>query len=450
MTDKSFAGKEDNNETKKSPIVVGLDIGTTKIACFVGRKNEHNKIEIIAMGKSESLGVGRGVVENIDKTVKSILSAVEITEENQEGRLKIVNVNVGIAGQHIKSVQHRGIYTRKDRQGEISQKDIDNFIEDMYSMLMSPGDEIITVIPQEYIVDNLTGIKEPIGMPGTRLEANFHIVTGQVTNVLNIRKCVDRAGLKVKDIILEPIASADAVLTDEEKEAGVVLVDIGGGTTDVAIFQDGLIRHTAVIPFGGNIITQDIKEGCKIMQKPAEALKVRFGSALAMETKENEVVCIPGLRGRPSKEITLKNLASIIQARMEEIIDLVFYEIKNSGYQKKLIGGIVVTGGGAQLQHLTQLFEYMTGMDTRIGYPNEHLANTNNLTELASPIYATGIGLVMKGFESVKDSVKTTEVTEQIVTTHSDKEKRGGFFDKILKSTKDFTKDFFNDDNNKE
>jgi len=450
MTDKSFAGKEDNNETKKSPIVVGLDIGTTKIACFVGRKNEHNKIEIIAMGKSESLGVGRGVVENIDKTVKSILSAVEITEENQEGRLKIVNVNVGIAGQHIKSVQHRGIYTRKDRQGEISQKDIDNFIEDMYSMLMSPGDEIITVIPQEYIVDNLTGIKEPIGMPGTRLEANFHIITGQVTNVLNIRKCVDRAGLKVKDIILEPIASADAVLTDEEKEAGVVLVDIGGGTTDVAIFQDGLIRHTAVIPFGGNIITQDIKEGCKIMQKPAEALKVRFGSALAMETKENEVVCIPGLRGRPSKEITLKNLASIIQARMEEIIDLVFYEIKNSGYQKKLIGGIVVTGGGAQLQHLTQLFEYMTGMDTRIGYPNEHLANTNNLTELASPIYATGIGLVMKGFESVKDSVKTTEVTEQIVTTHSDKEKRGGFFDKILKSTKDFTKDFFNDDNNKE
>jgi len=450
MTDKSFAGKEDNNETKKSPIVVGLDIGTTKIACFVGRKNEHNKIEIIAMGKSESLGVGRGVVENIDKTVKSILSAVEITEENQEGRLKIVNVNVGIAGQHIKSVQHRGIYTRKDRQGEISQKDIDNFIEDMYSMLMSPGDEIITVIPQEYIVDNLTGIKEPIGMPGTRLEANFHIITGQVTNVLNIRKCVDRAGLKVKDIILEPIASADAVLTDEEKEAGVVLVDIGGGTTDVAIFQDGLIRHTAVIPFGGNIITQDIKEGCKIMQKPAEALKVRFGSALAMETKENEVVCIPGLRGRPSKEITLKNLASIIQARMEEIIDLVFYEIKNSGYQKKLIGGIVVTGGGAQLQHLTQLFEYMTGMDTRIGYPNEHLAYTNNLTELASPIYATGIGLVMKGFESVKDSVKTTEVTEQIVTTHSDKEKRGGFFDKILKSTKDFTKDFFNDDNNKE
>ena len=448
MMDKSFVEKEENNEAKKSPIVVGLDIGTTKIACFVGRKNEHGKIEIIAMGKSESLGVGRGVVENIDKTVQSVLSAVKITESNQEGRLKIANVNVGIAGQHIKSMQHRGIYNRRDRHGEISQKDVDHFIEDMYNMVMSPGEEIITVIPQEYIVDNLNEIKEPIGMPGSRLEANFHIITGQVHNVMNIRKCVDRAGLKVKDIILEPIASADAVLSDEEKEAGVVLVDIGGGTTDVAIFQDGLIRHTAVIPFGGNIITQDIKEGCKIMQKPAEALKVRFGSALAMETKDNEVVCIPGLRGRPAKEITLKNLASIIQARMEEIIDLVFYEIKNSGYQKKLIGGIVVTGGGAQLQHLTQLFEYMTGMDTRIGYPNEHLANTNNLTELASPIYSTGIGLVMKGFETAKESVKMSDTQDEVVTGHSDPEKRGGFFDKILKSTRDFTRDFFNDDNN--
>ncbi len=445
--DKSFAGKEENNESKKSPIVVGLDIGTTKIACFVGRKNEHGKIEIISMGKSESLGVGRGVVENIDKTVQSILNAVKITESNQEGRLKIANVNVGIAGQHIKSMQHRGIYNRRDRHGEISQKDVDRFIEDMYNMVMSPGEEIITVIPQEYIVDNLNEIKEPIGMPGSRLEANFHIITGQVHNVMNIRKCVDRAGLKVKDIILEPIASADAVLSDEEKEAGVVLVDIGGGTTDIAIFQDGLIRHTAVIPFGGNIITQDIKEGCKIMQKPAEALKVGYGCALATEAKDNEVVCIPGLKGRQPKEITMKNLASIIQARMEEIIDLVYYEIKNSGYQKKLIGGIVVTGGGAQLKHLPQLFEFMTGMDTRIGYPNEHLANTNNLTELASPIYATGIGLVMKGFETAKESVSLTE-QEETVTGHSNPEKRGGFFDKILKSTRDFTRDFFNDDNN--
>ncbi len=446
MMDKSFAEKEVINEQKKSEIVVGLDIGTTKIACFVGRKNEHGKIEIIAKGKSLSLGVGRGVVENIDKTVDSILSAIKLTEKDQEGRLKIASVYVGIAGQHIKSMQHRGIYNRKDRDGEISQKDIDSFIEEMYNMVMSPGEEIITVIPQEYIVDNLNDIKEPVGMPGRRLEANFHIITGQVHNVINIRKCVDRAGLKIKDIILEPIASADAVLSDEEKEAGVVLVDIGGGTTDIAIFHNGIIRHTAVIPFGGNIITQDIREGCKILQNPAESLKVEFGCALATEAKDNEIICIPGINGRNNKEITKKNLAHIIQARMEEIIELVEYEIKNSGYHKKLNCGIVVTGGGAQLKHLPQLFEFITGMDTRIGYPNEHLANTNNLTELASPIYSTGIGLVMKGFETIKENVSMSE-NDDTIRGHSNPEKRGGFFDKILKSTRDFTKEFFSDDN---
>jgi len=233
-------------------------------------------------------------------------------------------------------------------------------------------------------------------------------------------------------------------------------VDIGGGTTDVAIFQDGIIRHTAVIPFGGNVITQDIREGCQILPKHAEALKVKFGSALASESKTNEVVCIPSLRGRDPKEITLHNLASIIQARMEEIIELVNYEIKNSGYSKKLIGGIVVTGGGSQLKHLTQLFEYLTGMDTRIGYPTEHLANTNNLEDLASPMYATGIGLVLNGFQTMdrfaieSGDVKENGETEQekqkdIPPTHSDPNKRGKFFDKILRKTRDFFDD--NDDN---
>ena len=435
--DKSFAGKEGNSEVKKSQIVVGLDIGTTKIACFVGRKNDHGKIEIISMGKSESRGVMRGIVSNIGQTVESITAAIEQTESCKEGNLRIKNVYVGIAGQHIKSMQHRGIYSRKDRSGEISKKDVKAFIDQMYDEVMPPGEEIITVIPQEYIVDNEPDVKEPVGMAGVRLEANFHIITGQVSNVLNIRRCIELAGLHVKDIILEPIASADSVLSDDEKEAGVVLVDIGGGTTDVAIFQGGLIRHTAVIPFGGNIITQDIKEGCKIMEKHAEALKVKFGSALVVETKEHEVVCIPGLRGRAPREITLTNLSSIIQARMEEIIELVNYEITNSGYKKKLIGGIVITGGGSQLKHVTQLFEYVTGMDARIGYPNEHLANTNDLTELASPIYATGIGLVMKGFETlsksqvaVKDDV-TTGQEEQKETEKGGRE-RGDFFTKVL------------------
>lgn len=418
-----------------SKVIVGLDIGTTKIACFVGQMNEHGKIEILSMGKTDSLGVTRGMVSNIDKTILSIRGAVAEAEERIEGELKINTVNVGIAGQHIKSIQHRGILTRTNLENEIAQLDIDRLVDDMYKMAMPPGEQIITVLPQEYIIDNEQGIKDPIGMSGVRLEANFHIITGNVGASMNIHKCVERAGLKVKNIILEPIASADAVLTEEEKEAGVVLVDIGGGTTDVAIFHEGIIRHTAVIPFGGNVITEDIKEGCTIMKRKAEMVKQQFGSAVASESQENVVVSIPGLKGRPAREITLRNLASIIQARMEEIIELVHFEIKNSGFEKKLIGGIVVTGGGAQLDHITQLFEYVTGMDTRIGYPTEHLANTNNET-IKSPMYSTGIGLVLKGFE---DMAKSADVPEAASTgevkTHSAKT-RGSFFDSIIQKSK--------------
>ena len=443
MKDKSFAEKEDSGQGNTSRVIVGLDIGTTKIACFIGRKNEHNKIEIISMGKSESMGVMHGVVANIEKTVQSITAAINTAQLCKEGTLTIKNVYVGIAGQHIKSIQHRGMYTKRDNTSEISQEDIDFFVDDMHKMVMPPGEEIIDVIPQEYIVDGSPEIKEPIGMAGVRLEANFHIITGQINNVMNIKRCIERANLNVRDIILEPIASADAVLSDEEKEAGIVLVDIGGGTTDIAIFQDGIIRHTAVIPFGGNIITNDIREGCQILSRHAEALKIKYGSASASENKENEVVCIPGLRGREPKEITLKNLSNIIQARMEEIIELVNYEIKNSGYSKKLIGGIVVTGGGAQLKHLTQLFEYMTGMDTRIGYPTEHLANSNDIENIESPMFSTGIGLVLQGFkklDNIKDSVDITSIKEE-VTKHSNRERRGTFFDKFLNKTKEFFTD---------
>lgn len=419
-------------------VIVGLDIGTTKIACFVGTKNEHGKIEILSMGTSESLGVRRGMVSNIEQTVQSIQAAVKEAQQRVEGELIIRVVNVGIAGQHIKSLQHRGIHTRNETEAEFSQKDIDALIEDMYKLVMVPGEEIITVLPQEYIVDGEQGVKDPIGMPGIRLEANFHIITGNVGASLNIHKCVQRAGLEVKDIILEPIASADAVLSDEEKEAGVVLVDIGGGTTDVAIFHEGIIRHTAVIPFGGNIITEDIKEGCTIMKRQAEMLKTKFGSALASESQENEIVCIPGLRGREPKEISLRNLASIIQARMEEIVELVYYEIRNSGYEKKLIGGIVVTGGGSQLKHVTQLFEYISGMDTRIGYPTEHLANSNHIENLTSPMYSTGIGLVLKGFESLgKVQAPKAIENDSTVKGHSQKE-RGSFFDSIMSKGKSF------------
>jgi cell division protein FtsA len=249
---------------------------------------------------------------------------------------------------------------------------------------------------------------------------------------------VKRASLEMDEMILEPLASAEAVLSQEEKEAGVVLVDIGGGTTDVAIFYEDIIRHTAVIPFGGNVITDDIKEGCAIMRKPAEMLKQKFGSALASESQDNEIVCIPSIRGREPKEISVKNLASIIQARMEEIVEQVYYEIKNSGYERKLQGGIVVTGGGAQLKHICQLFEYITGLDTRVGYPNEHLANSATIENLASPMYATGIGLVIKGFHKL-DTAAMRNTSQQVtkknktkeIKSHSEKTK-GRFFDKLF------------------
>lgn len=404
-------------------IIVGLDIGTTKICAIVGKRNDVGKVEILGMGKSESLGVMRGVVANIEKTVNSIKEAV--AEAENKSNVVIEEVYVGIAGQHIKSLQHRGMITRSNTIDEISQSDIDAIIDDMYKLAMPPGEEIIHVIPQEFIIDNEQGIKEPIGMSGVRLEANCHIITGLITAAQNIHKCVTKAGLKPIDLILEPLASAEAVLTEEEKEAGVVLVDIGGGTTDVAIFQDGIIRHTAVIPFGGNVITEDIKEGCTIIRSQAELLKVKFGSALAKQMKDNEIVSIPGLRGREPKEISVKNLASIIQARMEEIIENVYYEIRNSGFEKKLIAGIVVTGGGSQLKHVTQLVEYITGMDTRIGYPNEHLGQ--GYDEVKSPMYATGVGLVIRGMQEYdKENARAVKKPIQVSSTPS--RHKGGWF----------------------
>ena len=443
-----------SNPNLASELVVGLDLGTTKIAAIVGRRNEFGKVEILGVGKAESLGVNRGVVVNIEQTVASIKAAVTIAAD--KANVDIGEVIVGIAGQHIKSMQHRGMITRQSLDDEVNQKDIDNLIDNMHRLVMSPGEEIIHVIPQEYIIDSESGIKNPIGHAGIRLEGNFHIITGQVSAVKNIFKCVDRAGLQTVDLHLEPLASADAVLSDEEKEAGVVLVDIGGGTTDVAIFYDGIIRHTAVIPFGGNIITDDIKEGCGIIRTQAEQLKVKFGSALSQENQENEIISIPGLRGRPHKEISVKFLAQIIQARMEEILEFVLFEIKSSGYERKLAAGIVVTGGGSLLKHLPQLVMLTTGMDCRIGTPNEHLAGNDD--ELKNPLYATGVGLVMKGIEKYeRDSKRGVNQTKQEVEVevetagqkkkeskkvigHSQK-KIGSFFTTLIDRTKDWMSD---------
>ncbi|MEY4594361.1 MAG: hypothetical protein RIQ47_771 [Bacteroidota bacterium] len=401
---------------ENSPIVVGLDIGTTKICTIVGRRNEHGKIDILGYGKAESLGVSRGVVTNIGLTIDSIRKSLQ--EASAKSQVDIAKVFVGIAGQHIKSLQHHGMVTRSSGEDEITQESIDAIVLDMHKLAMPPGEQIIHVIPQEYIVDSETGIKDPIGMAGVRLEANCHIITGQVAAVKNINRCVQQAGLEIEGLHLEPLASADAVLSKDEKEAGVCLVDIGGGTTDIAIFQDGILRHTAVIPFGGNVITDDIKEGCSILKNQAEKLKMKFGSALASSEQDNEIVSIPSLRGRAPREIRVRNLSSIIQARMEEIIDYVFYEIVHSGYEKKLIDGIVITGGGALLKHLPQLVEYRTGKDTRIGFPNEHIAK--GAEEVKSPMFATAVGLVIKGYQEL-DRRNAVASGRQLANTEREK-----------------------------
>ena len=383
-------------------ISVGLDIGTTKIVALVGKKNEFNKVEILGVGKSKSLGVHRGVVNNITQTIQSIQQAVDDAKLNSGH--DISDVVVGIAGQHIRSIQHSDYITREHPEEVIDEDDIQELIQQVYKLVMLPGEEIIHVLPQEYKVDGQAEIKEPVGMHGGRLEANFHVVVGQVSSIKNIGRCIKSAGLNMANITLEPLASSEAVLSYEEKEAGVALIDIGGGTTDLAIFKDGIIRHTAVIPFGGNVVTEDIKEGCSIIEKQAELLKIKFGSAWPGENKETEIVSIPGLRGRDPKEISLKTLSKIINARIVEIIEQVFLEIKNYGHneqKKKLIAGIVLTGGGSQLKHLKQLVEYITGMDTRVGFPSEHLAGDTQET-VSSPLFATSVGLLMSALEDTK------------------------------------------------
>jgi len=424
-------------------IAVGLDIGTTKIVAMIGCENQYGKLETIGVGKSKSLGVHRGVVNNITQTIQSIQQAV--SEAETISNVKIGEVTVGIAGQHIRSLQHSDYITRSNAEQVINEEDIDRLINQVHKLVMLPGEEIIHVLPQDFKVDGQAEIKEPIGMYGERLEANFHVVVGQVSSIRNIGRCIQTAGLGLGGITLEPLASAKAVLSQEEKEAGVALIDIGGGTTDLAVFKDGIIRHTAVIPFGGNIITEDIKEGCSIIEKQAELLKIKFGSAWPGENKDNEIVSIPGLRGRDPKEITLKNLSKIIHARVVEIIEQVYLEIKNYGHEeqkKKLIAGIVLTGGGSQLNHLKQLVEYITGMDTRVGYPNEHLAGDSD-SDITSPLYATAVGLVLDGIER-KYKQPILENSYEISDDEKDKIEKGssvktkGFLEKLTERVKEF------------
>lgn len=433
-------------------IVVGLDIGTTKICAMVGRINEYGKLEILGVGRANSDGVKEGIVSNIHKTTDSITLAIEEAEKISGIDIKVVNV--GIAGKHIKSFKHRGSITRNSDNDEITLEDLNRLNNDMYRIVTEPGTEIIHVMPQNYIVDYEENIKDPVGMAGVKLEADFHIITAQTNAIKNIKRAVERAGLTIENLILEPLASSLAVLSEEEKEAGIALVDIGGGTTDIAIFYDGIIRHTAVIPFGGDIVTSDIKHGCQVLDNQAELLKTRFGNSLSDEATENEVVSIPGIRGRTPKEISIKNLSRIIEARMEEIIELVHSEITRSGYTNRLAGGIVITGGGAQLLNLQPFFEFKTGLDTRIGYPNEHLGK--NKDEMVKyPMYATTVGLVLAGFKTIdereENHIKNANHTHYAqAPSHTGKGKaqpKTDFFSTIVRKTKELLIDDFGENN---
>jgi cell division protein FtsA len=422
------------NQTQKKSIAVAVDIGTTKVCAIAGYRNAYDKVEVLGVGVVKSEGVNRGVVSNINKTVKAIDEAVKIAEASSG--VKFDKVHVGIAGQHIKSVHHHGILVRNNPDKEIDRADIDKLIEDMYKLVLPPGDKILHVFPQEFSVDDESKIIDPIGMSGVRLTANFHVITGQIGASRDIIKCVEKVGLEVADITLEPIASSKAVLCQEEKDAGVVLVDIGGGTTDISIFKDGIIRHTSVIPFGGNVITNDIKEGCMVMKDQAEKLKVKFGSAMAEEVMDNRIITIPGFKGRDYKEISEKNLAKIIEARLEEIFDYVLWEIKRSGYEDTLIAGVVLTGGGSLLKNIELLSEYYTGLPTRIGQPIEHLAH-GYTSQIASPIFSTSVGLLSIAINYAEAECQFDEECDETVEEESESIE-DGMIQKIFARTKEF------------
>ncbi|MBK8805847.1 MAG: cell division protein FtsA [Bacteroidales bacterium] len=381
----------------KQGYVAAIDIGTTKIVAIIGKKNPNGQIEVVGLGKTESRGVARGEVINIENTVVSINKAVALAQE--AAQVKIDEVYVGIAGKHIRCSQSRG-YINRDKYNElITQADVAKLIKDQHNVMTGPGEEIIHVLPQNYLVDHEYDVIDPIGMPGKRLEANFHMVIGKIDSINYIKRSITNAGLKHRGIILEPFASAEAVLDEQEKEVGVILVDIGGGTTDIAVIYENIIRHSAVIPFGGKAITNDIKEGCKILERQAEELKVRHGHAVMGMAGSNKIISVSVGKLREPKEISLKTLAGIIQARMEEIIDAIIFEAEASGVFDK-IDGIVITGGGSLLEDLPQLFSFKTGLECRKGSPNEYIISKND--DLNNPLFATSVGLLMMGFKDME------------------------------------------------
>jgi cell division protein FtsA len=419
-------------------IIVGLDIGTTKVCAVVGKKNEYGKIDILGIGRSECDGVRRGEVINIDKTANAISHAVNIAATHANVDIHVVIASIG--GENVRSLQKNSIITLGSPNQQITANDVHRLAEEVKKIAVPPGSEIIHVLPQEYAVDNHFGVHDPIGMSGIRLECNYHVVTAQSNSIRNIKTCIEKAGLSTAALVLQPLASSLAVLSEDEMEAGVCVVDIGGGTTDLAIFSDHVIRHTTVVPIGGNIITDDIRKGCSLLVKPAETVKTRFGWAMADEESPDEIITIGGSNDRQPKEIRRYTLSRIIQSRTEELAELVLKEIHQAGFFRNLTSGIVLTGGGAQLQRIQDLFAYVTGMETRIGKPSLHL-DKGLVEEANHPMYATAIGLIVYGFNHLEEQQAVSSVKAELKDTKGNNrtsmviENIKNYFDSVIKNT---------------
>lgn len=379
-------------------VFVGLDIGTTKIACIISELDPNGELKIVGVGVSPSDGLRKGVVVNIDKTVRSIQKAVE--EAELMAGVDVDSVYVGIAGDHIRAINSRGVVAISREDNEITDLDVVRAIDAAKAVSIPMDREILHVIPQEYVVDDQNGIKDPIGMCGVRLETQVHIVTGAVTSAQNIYRSVDKAGLKVIDLVLEPLASCYAVLEKDEKELGVALIDMGGGTTDISIYFDESIRHTAVVGLGGKNVTSDIAIGISTPIERAEEIKKQFGCAYSSLVKGNEYLSVPGVGGREQREVSRAVLSSIIEPRLEEILSLALREIKRTEYADMLGAGVVLTGGGSLMEGIQELAEKVFEMPVKLGIPY----GFGGLTEAAkSPVHATGVGLCMYGLEQMKD-----------------------------------------------
>lgn len=416
--------KSDSSISNDSPVVVALDIGTTKIVTIVGVKNKYGKIEILAYSNVPSKGVLRGAVANIKDATESIARSVK--EAADKCNVEIAEVVVGVAGQYIKSFNQSTSLTISGE--EVTESDIKKMIEDIKQISEKPGEKIISIIPQDFIIDSVQGITNPIGYSGKHIKGNFHVVAVTESIIKNIDKCVRMNKLSIQEFFLEPIASAAAVLTDEQKEAGVCLIDIGGGTTDIAIYHGNIIRHSAVITLGGNIITNDIKQICKLTEKQAEKLKIDHGYAMPFEELKSKNLKLTKPtdnlldKTEHSQTVNAHYLAEVINARVEEIAQCVDMQLEISGYKDKLSSGIILTGGGSLLKNISSVFMATLGIDTSVGIPNQHI--TTNIEELKSPVYSTAIGLLILGFQNLEMNESQNQTEKKSITDNQQNEEQ--------------------------